>query len=116
MLFHRMIPIEHSSLLSCPVNLGEIEISMKSFKKDRSPGPDGWLVEFYLFFFYFLKNELLSAVDITRVTGIITASLNSTFIALIPKKDNPQNFAEFRPISLCNLLYKLISKVIAVRL
>ena len=111
-----MVPKENASNLSCPVSIGEVEHALKSFKKYCSPGPDGWPVEFYLFFFDLLKNELLSAVDTTRVTGIIPASLNSTFIALIPKKDNPQNFAEFRPISLCNLLYKLISKVIAVRL
>ena len=59
--------------------------------------------------------DLLSAIDSTRVTGNIPSYLNSTFIALIPKKDKPQTFADFRPISLCNLLYKLISKVIAVR-
>ena len=38
------------------------------------------------------------------------------FLALIPKKDKPWTFADFRPISLCNLLYKLIAKVIAGRL
>lgn len=36
--------------------------------------------------------------------------MNSTFIALIPKKDKPLSFADFRPISLCNLVYILISK------
>ena len=49
-------------------------------------------------------------------TGCISPSLNSTFLSLIPKKDKPSTFANFRPISLCNLLYKLIAKVIAVRL
>ena len=63
-----------------------------------------------------LGDELLSAVDCTRVSGCIPPSLNSTFLALIPKKVNPFTFADFRPISLCNLLYKLISKVIATRL
>ena len=88
-LYPRMVPLENASDLTCPVSIGEVEHALKSFKKDRSPGPDGWPVEFYLFFFDLLKNELLSAVDTTRVTGIIPASLNSTFIALIPKKDNP---------------------------
>ena len=43
-------------------------------------------------------------------------SLNSTFLAPIPKKDKPTTFVDFRPISLCNLIYNLISKIIAVRL
>ena len=42
--------------------------------------------------------------------------MNSTFVALIPKCDKPDSFARFRPISLCNLVYKIISKIIAVRL
>ena len=116
LLFHRMIPIEHSSLLSCPVNLGEIELSLKSFKRDHSPGLDGWPMEFYLNYFDLLGPDLLTAIDSTRISGFIPPSLNSTFLALIPKNDKPRTFADFRPISLCNLLYKLTAKVIAGRL
>jgi hypothetical protein len=50
------------------------------------------------------------------VNGYIHNPLNSTFIALIPKSDNPSSFDDFRPISLCNCLYKIISKVISRRL
>ena len=115
-LFPRMIPSEHSSRLTSQVTLKELELSLKSFKKDRSPGPDGWPVEFYLHFFDLLGPTLVHMVDMTRISGFIPPSLNSTFITLIPKKDKPRTFADFRPISLCNLLYKLIAKVIACRL
>jgi hypothetical protein len=54
-------------------------------------------------------------VEEIRLTGKIPLSLNSTFIALIPKKDNPDTLDDFRPISLCNCIYKIVSKVIARR-
>ena len=47
---------------------------------------------------------------------IVPESLNSTFISLIPKVKNPKKVSEFRPISLCNVVYKLIAKVVANRL
>ena len=99
-----------------PVTLSEIEGALKSFKKDRSPRPDGCPVEFYLHFFELLGKDLLLAVEFARISGHISPSINSTFLALIPKKDKPVTFMDFHPISLCNLVYKLISKVIAVRL
>jgi hypothetical protein len=42
--------------------------------------------------------------------------MNSTFIALIPKKNDPITFEYFIPISLCNLIYKLVSKIIKNRM
>ena len=46
----------------------------------------------------------------------MSGALNATFLTLIPKKDNPVSFGDFRPISLCNLIYKLRTKTITFRL
>ena len=116
MLYPSMLFTEEACCFIENVSISEIEGALRSFKKDKSSGPDGWPVEFFLHFFDLLGRDLLKATKISRIYGRITPSLNSTFLALIPKKDKPTTFADFRPISLCNLIYKLISKIIAVRL
>jgi len=55
-------------------------------------------------------------IEDTRISGRIPQRINSTFLALIPKIDNPNNLDDFQPISLCNCAYKIISKVIARRI
>ena len=49
-------------------------------------------------------------------SGIIPQNLNHTFISLIPKTKSPKKVSEFWPISLTNVLYKLIAKVLANQL
>ena len=46
----------------------------------------------------------------------LSQHLNHTFITLIPKVNKPELVFEFRPISLCNVLYKIFSKVLANKL
>ena len=98
------------------VSMIEIEGALRSFKNDKSPGLDGWPIEFFIHFFDLMGRDLLQDVEYSRKSGRIAPSLNSTFLALIHKKDKPTTFVDFRPISLCNLIYNLISKIIVVRL
>ncbi|XP_074313520.1 uncharacterized protein LOC141648697 [Silene latifolia] len=59
---------------------------------------------------------LISTEDNNFLTSKLLKEVNHTFIALIPKIDNPQTANHFRPISLCSTVYKIISKIIATRL
>lgn len=89
--------------------MGEVESTLKWFKKDKSLGLDGFSVEFYTTFFDAIGQELLKIVEDYRLSGCMYEAINSTFIALIPKVDSPLSFNDFRPISICNFLYKIIS-------
>jgi len=115
-LFPHFISDEAAAELFKPVTLTEIKDILLLFKKERSPGPDGWTSEFFIFFFDLVGEDLLLLVEDSRLKGKISRSLNATFLVLIPKKDSPRTFFEYRPISLCNLIYKLISKVISNRI
>jgi hypothetical protein len=74
------------------------------------------MVEFFTFFFDLVGEDLLQMVEESRRKGSIVGSLNSTFMALIPNENKPVTFDDFRLISLCNLCYKVISKIIANRI
>eukprot|EP00253_Pinus_taeda_P029832 PITA_29832 len=86
-----------------------IQIAGNFPRFDKSPGPDGWTIEFYIAFYDLLSQDLLRVVDECCISGTLYNAINSTFIALIPKSDSPSSFNDYRPISLYNCLYKIIA-------
>lgn len=80
------------------------------------PWPDSWTVEFFIHFFDLVGPDSLLMAEESKIRGHILEAINSTFIALIPKKKELESFKDYRPISLCNIIYKFISKIIAVQL
>jgi hypothetical protein len=66
--------------------------------------------------FDLLGNDILELVEESRRKGRVLGALNATFIALIPKSAKPDSFGGFRPIALCNLVSKIITKIIVARI
>ena len=77
---------------------------------------DGWTIEFIAGFFHILGVDLLNMIEETRVSGVVTGSLNATLLTLIPKVDKPMVYLDYRPISLSNLVYKIVAKIISNRI
>eukprot|EP00253_Pinus_taeda_P015759 PITA_15759 len=83
--------------------------------KDKK-GPDGFNVDFFKACWNIVKQDILSVVEDSRKDKTILKALNTTFIALIPKQDVALIPDRFRPIALCNVVFKIISRVVANRL
>jgi hypothetical protein len=94
----------------------EIIKAVWSLDPDKAPGPDGFPIRFYHSFWDIIKRDLKKMLNYTLHKQKIGGATNSTFLSLIPKESNPSNFSRFRPISLCNSSYKILTKIIATRL
>jgi len=83
---------------------------------DKAPGPDGFIARFLQSCWSTINKDLLRMVRKSQSCSKIGGNTNSAFLALLPKEKGASNFSRFRPISLCNTSYKLITKIISIRL
>ncbi|XP_074342521.1 uncharacterized protein LOC141680108 [Apium graveolens] len=109
----KVIMETQASLLSAAVNDALIFNTLKKMKKNKAPGPDGVNVEFFLATWNTIGPDFCASIKSFFDTGFLPSGMNSTLISLIPKVDSPTRMADFRPISLCTVMYKCISKIIA---
>eukprot|EP00253_Pinus_taeda_P023191 PITA_23191 len=112
----RLITEEENTLLLKPISLQEVEIVVNSLKAGKAPGPDGFTSNFYQHFWELIKWEVWQVVEEFRNMRWMYPGLNATFMALIPKSEESNSPDKYRPIALCNIIYKIVSKVVALRL
>jgi exonuclease III len=102
--------------LSKDFTADEVFATIKDLKSLAAPGPDGLPAKFYHNYWDIVGKEVTSTILHVLNHEGNPESLNSTHICLIPKTDKPTTPNEFRPISLCNVTLKIITKTIANRL
>ena len=107
---------EMNEALTAPVTDTEIRDAVFAINPDKAPGPDGMTSLFYQRFRSIIGKDVISMVREFFETGELDERINQTNICLIPKTARPVSMTEFRPISLCNISYKIISKVLSNRL
>lgn len=100
-----------------PISNEEITRAVGAMQCSKCPGPDGFPVEFYRKFIHKLAPLLLSMYTYSFQIGTLPPTLLRATVSLILKKDkDPLSCNSYRPISLINVDYKILSKLLAKRL
>lgn len=112
---YRCSGAKQNSLIS-DVTTTKVKNVLLSWPSNKSPGPNGYTVEFYKEAWSIIGYDFTTAVQSFFLFGFLPRGINSTIMALIPKKKNASEMKDYRPISCCNVLYKTILKILANRL
>ncbi|KAL0012167.1 hypothetical protein SO802_007275 [Lithocarpus litseifolius] len=94
----------------------EIKAGLWSLKAFKAPGPDGLHAGFFQRFWLIVGNSVLEEVRKIFAAKEIPEELNRTSITLIPKIPGLETLSNYHPISLCNTMYKVVSKILVARL
>ena len=94
----------------------EIWDALRSMKSYKASGSDGMHAGFYQRFWLIVGESVRSEVKQIFASQKVPDYLNQTLIALIPKQLGPETVSQFKPISLCNTVYKIVSKILVQRI
>ena len=99
--------------LARPYTAEEVAFAIKEMIPLKPPGRDGMPPWFYQTYYTDVCMDISQVVLSSLNNGSLLKTVNHTLITLIPKVQNPERVTKFRPISFCNMIYKIVSKVIA---
>jgi len=105
-----------NAALICPFTEEELYQATFNMARDKAPGPDGLNPGFYQDHWSTIRSGVLKFAQSFFETGKIDSEMNHTYICLIQKIDHPMDVKDYRPISLANVAYKILSKALSERL
>ncbi|KAL4384774.1 hypothetical protein GQ457_15G024410 [Hibiscus cannabinus] len=107
---------DEAARLEMPFTKEEIQFALGTIESSKAPGPYRFDMGFLKKFWPSLKDEILDFFCKFYKGEVVDFSFNHSFIVLIPKIHNPNTIEDVRPISLVSSVYKLLAKVLAIRL
>uniref|UniRef100_A0A803PSK2 RNase H type-1 domain-containing protein n=1 Tax=Cannabis sativa TaxID=3483 RepID=A0A803PSK2_CANSA len=103
-------------MLTRPIEDQEVKDAVFQMHPNKSPGPDGMNPKFFKKYWGIVGDDVLSSVKNFFHNAKMPEGTQNTNIVLIPKKKKLDQMSELRPISLCNVIAKVITKVLANRM
>ena len=114
--FQRRVSDSINSHLTRQITSEEIRLAAFSVKGSSAPGEDGLTGLFYQRFWHIVGPKLTEEIQGFFRSSVMPYGWNHTQISLLPKILNPSRMRHMRPISLCSVQYKIISKILCNRL
>ena len=114
--WQEVLPNEVRDSLGYEVSVEELKAALWSMKVFKAPSLDGLHARFFQRFWLIVGDFVVKEIQKIFKAKIVLKVLNRTHIALIPKVQGPELLNNYKPISLCNSVYKIITKVIMARL
>ena len=115
-LVPKLVKIKDNNSRMQRITIDDLKTVVEDMEEDKAPGPDKFNARFIKVCWEIVHKDLLKMVLKAQQCGKIGGSANSTFLTLIPKEIYVVSFDRFWPISLCNIGYKIITKIMANRL
>ncbi|XP_042029874.1 uncharacterized protein LOC121776772 [Salvia splendens] len=115
-LLHRLPPSESLAALPEPPDADEVKRAVFDISANSAPGPDGYSALFFQACWSIVGSDVVDAVRQFFGGAFLPRSFTATSIVLIPKKPIPESWGDYRPISLCNVINKVITKILSKRL
>ncbi|XP_062104219.1 uncharacterized protein LOC133815387 [Humulus lupulus] len=112
-VLQNIITEEQNEILASIPDEEEIKAVLEQINPDKAPGPDGLLGSFYRHHWKVVRNGVLKMVKSFFEESLMPPFLNIANLVLILKKENASSAIELRAIALCNVAYKIISKILA---
>lgn len=112
----KMVTAHMHLQLTQTISHEEVRLALFDIDDEKSPGPDGFSSLFFKKSWEIIGRDVVDAVDEFFRNGRLLKEWNHAIITLVPKSPHAKTVTDYRPISCCNVFYKIISKILACRL
>ena len=107
---------EKKEALMRPITQEEVDQALRDTPIGKALGLDRFTLDFSHHCWSIIRTNVWEIIEDSGRSGQVLQALNATFLTLIPKENHTTSPSHFRSISLCNVIYKLLTKIITTHL